>query len=113
MSPENRWTRRHFLASSVVAGLTAGTLSPFEALADRRRRRRRLHYHRREDEPDRHEANRQGRDPARHQNASLGPLAAVADQSTGLPLLELPNGFKYVSFGWTRDRLDEGEPAPA
>jgi hypothetical protein len=32
-----------------------------------------------------------------------GPLASVRDETTGLPLIELPEGFRYVSFGWTGD----------
>lgn len=28
-------------------------------------------------------------------------LIPTADESTGLPLLRLPDGFRYVSFGWT------------
>ena len=36
-----------------------------------------------------------------------GPLFETPDQTTGLPLLLLPQGFKYTSFGWTGDPLDE------
>lgn len=31
--------------------------------------------------------------------ATYGPLAAVADETTGLPLLMLPAGFRYLSLG--------------
>ncbi|MFC0678986.1 alkaline phosphatase PhoX [Lysobacter korlensis] len=41
-----------------------------------------------------------------------GPLAPVADQTTGLPLLQLPNGFSYQSFGWTGDLMSDGQPCP-
>lgn len=41
-----------------------------------------------------------------------GPLAPVADLATGLPLLQLPRGFSYTSFGWTGDALDDGKPCP-
>ncbi|WP_157489548.1 alkaline phosphatase PhoX [Lysobacter sp. Root916] len=41
-----------------------------------------------------------------------GPLAPVADRSTGLPLLQLPRGFSYRSFGWSGDRMDDGQPCP-
>lgn len=41
-----------------------------------------------------------------------GPLAPVADRSTGLPLLQLPPGFSYQSFGWTGDAMDDGQPCP-
>lgn len=41
-----------------------------------------------------------------------GPLAPVADQATGLPLLQLPQGFKYWSFGWTGDVMSDGIATP-
>lgn len=42
-----------------------------------------------------------------------GPLAPVADLSTGLPLLQLPAGFSYQSFGWTGDPMGgDGRPTP-
>jgi secreted PhoX family phosphatase len=44
--------------------------------------------------------------------AGYGPLAEVADETTGLPLLWLPAGFRYVSFGWTGDLMSNGAPTP-
>ncbi len=41
-----------------------------------------------------------------------GPLEPIADRTTGLPLLRLPAGFTYASFGWTGDRLDDGHTTP-
>lgn len=41
-----------------------------------------------------------------------GPLAPVADLSTGLPLLQLPRGFSYRSFAWSGDRMADGRPCP-
>ena len=41
-----------------------------------------------------------------------GPLGPVADGTTGLPLLHLPAGFRYVTFGWTDDPLDDGLVTP-
>ncbi|QGW64496.1 DUF839 domain-containing protein [Lysobacter soli] len=41
-----------------------------------------------------------------------GPLAPVADRSTGLPLLQLPRGFSYRSFGWSGDVMSDGQPCP-
>ncbi|HEX7778193.1 MAG TPA: alkaline phosphatase PhoX, partial [Vicinamibacterales bacterium] len=41
-----------------------------------------------------------------------GLLAPVKDEVTGLPLLQLPNGFRYISFGWTGDALDDGLRTP-
>ncbi len=41
-----------------------------------------------------------------------GPVAPVNDLSTGLPLLQLPAGFRYKSFGWTGDLMIDGQPCP-
>jgi uncharacterized protein len=41
-----------------------------------------------------------------------GPVAPVADLSTGLPLLQLPADFQYRSFAWTGDAMANGEPGP-
>ena len=42
-----------------------------------------------------------------------GPLRPVNDEATGLPLLQLPEEFRYRSFGWTGDALDSGARTPA
>src|SRR5262245_256208 len=39
-------------------------------------------------------------------------LGATKDDTTGLPLLQLPEGFRYLSFGWTGDPLSDGAPTP-
>jgi secreted PhoX family phosphatase len=44
--------------------------------------------------------------------AGYGPLRPVADGSTGLPLLMLPEGFSYRSFGWITEQLVEGGRIP-
>ncbi|MBW8312552.1 MAG: PhoX family protein [Rhizobium sp.] len=41
-----------------------------------------------------------------------GPLAPVKDLATGLPLLQLPQGFSYTSFGWESEALSDGRPCP-
>jgi len=41
-----------------------------------------------------------------------GPLRPVADATTGMPLLELPKGFRYMTFGWTGDTMDDGRRIP-
>ncbi len=41
-----------------------------------------------------------------------GPLAPVADEATGLPLLMLPAGFRYISGGWTGDPLEDQRRTP-
>lgn len=37
-----------------------------------------------------------------------GPLRPVADDTTGMPLLRLPEGFRYRSFGWTGEAMRGG-----
>lgn len=41
-----------------------------------------------------------------------GPLSPVADDATGLYLLELPEGFTYTSYGWTGQIMEDGNPTP-
>jgi secreted PhoX family phosphatase len=41
-----------------------------------------------------------------------GPLAPVNDRTTGLPLLKLPSGFSYETFGWSGDVMNDGTPTP-
>lgn len=41
-----------------------------------------------------------------------GPLRPVKDQSTGLELLMLPQGFEYISYGWTNDPMTDGTVTP-
>lgn len=45
-------------------------------------------------------------------NIGYGPLEPVRDETTGLPLLHLPRGFRYLTFGWTGDPLADGRPTP-
>lgn len=47
-------------------------------------------------------------------NASgdYGPLVEAVDETTGLPLLKLPRGFRYKTFGWTGDEMSDGRPTP-
>jgi secreted PhoX family phosphatase len=42
-----------------------------------------------------------------------GPLVPAFDETTGLPLLELPAGFRYLSLGWTGDPMLNGAPTPS
>jgi uncharacterized protein len=42
-----------------------------------------------------------------------GEIGPVADQTTGLPLLQLPKGFRYMSYGWTGDKMSDGVPTPS
>ncbi len=45
-------------------------------------------------------------------NVDYGPLAPVADDATGLPLLKLPQDFRYTSFSWQRDVMADGNLVP-
>jgi secreted PhoX family phosphatase len=53
-----------------------------------------------------------GGDHRRREHAGYGPLVPTIDRTTGLPLLALPRGFSYVSFGWTGEALIDGTPTP-
>ncbi len=48
--------------------------------------------------------------PARE--APFGPLRTVADEVTGLPLLRLPEGFRYRTLGWAGETLGDGFACP-
>lgn len=41
-----------------------------------------------------------------------GPLKPTLDRTTGLPLLRLPAGFRYQTFGWTGDLMNDGTLTP-
>jgi len=45
-------------------------------------------------------------------HAGYGPLQPVRDLNTGLPLLQLPAGFSYTTFGWTNEPMAHGERTP-
>jgi len=53
---------------------------------------------------------RNGEAPKFHHQ--LGPLLPVKDQTTGLPLLKLPEGFRYHSFAWAGETLGDGYASP-
>jgi secreted PhoX family phosphatase len=52
---------------------------------------------------------RNGRGPS----PDYGPLQEAIDETTGLPLLMLPQAFRYLSFGWTGEPMYDGIPTPA
>jgi uncharacterized protein len=83
--------RRAFLKGAAV-GAGLGVAMPFHALRARADERR-----------------DHGRGGDRSCSVDYGPLAAVKDAATGLPLLLLPAGFEYVTFGWTGDALADGK----
>ena len=42
-----------------------------------------------------------------------GPIAPVADETTGLKLIQLPTGFRYRSYSWTGDMMSDGIACPS
>lgn len=52
------------------------------------------------------------RPPTSGSALGYGSLRPVADETTGLRLLELPAGFRYLSFGWTGDPMEDGTITP-
>jgi secreted PhoX family phosphatase len=42
-----------------------------------------------------------------------GPLSPKLDAATGLPLLSLPDGFRYRSYGWTGQFMTDGRATPS
>lgn len=42
-----------------------------------------------------------------------GPVAPVNDLTTGLPLIALPAGFSYRSYGWTGQLMDDMQMTPS
>ena len=45
-------------------------------------------------------------------DSPYGPTAPVNDLTTGLPLIQLPAGFVYKSYGWTGDVMSDGLITP-
>jgi len=43
---------------------------------------------------------------------SMGPLSPVRDETTGMPLLRLPEGFRYKSMSWAGSALHDGHSVP-
>ena len=42
-----------------------------------------------------------------------GPISPKIDESTGLPLIQLPDGFRYWSHSWTGDIMSDGVRCPS
>ncbi|MFO0948604.1 MAG: DUF839 domain-containing protein [Planctomycetota bacterium] len=80
--------RRDFLSAATFAA-AALAAEPFESLSRRAKLR-----------------------AEQFQGVGYGPLRPTKDETTGHDLLLLPEGFRYVSFGWTGDLLDDGSPTP-
>ena len=86
----SRYSRRSFLRSSTTLLGAAAFASPFESFAARLQA---------------------GERPRTHQD--FGKLVPVKDKTTGLPLMQLPEGFEYLTFGWENDQLTEGGITPS
>jgi uncharacterized protein len=82
--------RRSFLKGSALAVAGLSSVVPFQALLSRKASAVELPY-----SPD------------------YGPISPVNDENTGLPLIMLPAGFRYISFGWTGDPMRDGNPTPS
>jgi hypothetical protein len=41
-----------------------------------------------------------------------GPISPKIDETTGLPLIQLPDGFRYMSYGWTGDLMSDNVRTP-
>ncbi|MEM6779608.1 MAG: alkaline phosphatase PhoX [Planctomycetota bacterium] len=39
-------------------------------------------------------------------------LLPAKDETTGLELIRLPEGFRCISYGWTKDSMSDGNPTP-
>jgi secreted PhoX family phosphatase len=55
---------------------------------------------------------RAGRQGATMLRDAMGPLRPANDEYTGLPLLLLPEGFRYRTFSWAGSRLGDGQVVP-
>jgi secreted PhoX family phosphatase len=91
MTDRLRFDRRQFLARGAVAAGALTVANPFDALLARGPQHP-----------------RRGRGPS----PDYGPLEPAIDEATGLPLLMLPRGFRYVSFGWTGELMHDGIATP-
>jgi secreted PhoX family phosphatase len=86
-----QFDRRRFLTHSAIAAGALAVAAPFDALLAK---------------------GAQGGAGTRPHNPDYGPLVEALDETTGLPLLLLPRGFRYLSLGWTGDALSDGIPTP-
>lgn len=46
------------------------------------------------------------------QASPYGPIKPTRDLTTGLPLLKLPAGFSYMTYGWTGQVMSDGRKTP-
>jgi uncharacterized protein len=90
MTDALRFGRRQFLARGAFAAGALTVAHPFDALL--------------------------ARGPqaggGRGTSPDYGPLQPAIDETTGLPLLMLPKSFRYLSFGWTGELMNDGIATP-
>lgn len=91
MTHGSRLGRRQFLARGAFAAGALTAADPLTALLARGPQQQ-----------------RSGRGPS----PDYGPLQPAIDGTTGLPLLLLPADFRYVSFGWTGELMNDGIATP-
>jgi uncharacterized protein len=89
---EPGFDRRRFLTQSAMAAGALTVAGTFEALLAQ---------------------GPQGAQHDRRHSPDYGPLVEAVDETTGLPLLLLPEGFRYLSLGWTGDMMTDGLVTPA
>jgi hypothetical protein len=84
---QKQFGRRSFISGTAAAAAAMAVAAPFDALLAR---------------GPQHPRNGRGPSP------DYGPLQEAIDETTGLPLLKLPEAFRYRSFGWTGDMMSDG-----
>jgi hypothetical protein len=87
----SRVDRRSFLTNSALAAGALAVAAPFDALLSH---------------------GPQGGPGDRMHSPDYGPLVEAIDETTGLPLLLLPEGFRYRSLGWTGEVMSDGLSIP-
>ena len=106
MNPEIDSSRRGLLMGGSAAAITAAFGGPIAALATRVA----------EASVTRNGNNYMGMCMPAAASALMdspyGPTAPVNDLVTGLPLIELPAGFSYKSYGWRGDLMNDGAATP-
>jgi secreted PhoX family phosphatase len=56
---------------------------------------------------------RNGQAAVSNGRSPYGPIGPKIDETTGLALLQLPEGFRYWSYSWTGDLMSDGVRCPA
>ena len=87
----SRVNRRKFLTHSALAAGAVAVATPLDALLAH---------------------GPQGAPNNRRHSPDYGPLVEAIDETTGLPLLLLPEGFRYMSLGWTGEMMSDGIVTP-